>query len=70
MYGRRGHLGHVTRTIGTTFRSPILMSLHVKNLCSIGQVVSEEKMFENFDEPMMDGRRSHWYSNGPSTHVS
>ena len=30
IYGRGGHLGHVTRTICTNFHSPILRSLHMK----------------------------------------
>ena len=30
IYGRGGHLGHVTRTIWTNFHSPILRSLHMK----------------------------------------
>ena len=30
IYGRGGHLGHVTKTIWTNFRSPILRSLHMK----------------------------------------
>ena len=30
IYGRGGHLGHVTRTICTNFRSRILRSLHME----------------------------------------
>ena len=30
IYGRGGHLGHVTRTISTNFRSRDLRSLHMK----------------------------------------
>ena len=30
IYGRGGHLGHVTKTIRTNFCSPILRSLHMK----------------------------------------
>ena len=30
IYGRGGHLGHVTKTIWTNFRSPILRSVHMK----------------------------------------
>ena len=65
IYGRGGHLGHVTKTIITNFRSPILRSLHMR---LIGPVVSEEKMFENVDgrrttDGRTDaGRRSHWYT--------
>ena len=53
IYGRGGHLGHVTWTIYTNFRSPFPRRLHIKFLALIGQAVSEEKMFENVD----DGRR-------------
>ena len=37
---------------------PRLYGVSIRNLSSIGPVVSEEKMFEN-----VDGRRSHWYTN-------
>ena len=30
IYGRGGHLGHVTKTILTNLSSPILRSLHMK----------------------------------------
>ena len=30
IYGRGGHLGHVTKTVWTNFRSPILRRLHMK----------------------------------------
>ena len=30
IYGRGGHLGDVTKTICSNFRSPILRSLHMK----------------------------------------
>ena len=46
IYGRGGHLGHVTWTIHTNFGSPFPRRLHIK-MALIGQAVSEEKMFEN-----------------------
>ena len=46
IYGRGGHLGHVTWTIYTNFRSPFPRRPHI-NLALIGQAISEEKMFEN-----------------------
>ena len=48
IHGRGGHLGHVTWTIYTNFRSPFLRKLHMK-LTLIGQAVSEE-MFEIVDD--------------------
>ena len=42
IYGHNGHLGHVTRTVGTTFRSPDIWRLHMK----IGY---KEKSFEVVD---------------------
>ena len=30
IYGRGGHLGHVTQTAQTNFRSPIPLGLHMK----------------------------------------
>ena len=50
IYRQGGHLGHVTWTIYTNFRSPFPRRLHI-NLALIGQAVSEEKMFE-----IVDGR--------------
>ena len=41
-----GHLGHVTWTIYTNFRSPFPRRLHIK-FGLVCQVVSEEKTFEN-----------------------
>ena len=62
IYGRGGHLGHVTKTIWTNFRSPTLRSLHMKYEFN-WPVVSEEKMFENVDGRRTDdGLRSHWYT--------
>ena len=45
IYSHGGHLGHVTWTIHINFHCPFLMMLK-KSLALIGQVVSEEKMFE------------------------
>ena len=45
IYSHGGHLGHVTRTIYTNFRSPYLRMLHMK-LALIDQAVSEEKIFK------------------------
>ena len=53
IYGRGGHPGHMTKTIWINFRSPILYNTC---MCSIGPVVSEEKMFENVDGRRTDGR--------------
>ena len=46
IYGRGGHLGHVTKMLRTNFRSPYPRRLHIK-LTLIGQAVSEKKIFEN-----------------------
>ena len=47
IYNHGGHLGHVTWTIYTNFRSPILGMLYMKfGFDCIGQAVSEEKMLE------------------------
>ena len=45
MYGRGGHLGHVTLTIYTNFGSPFPRRLHI-NFALIGQAISEERMFD------------------------
>ena len=57
IYGRGGHFGHVTWTIYTNFRSPFPMRLHIK-LALIGQVVSEEKTFENGGQRQRRRRRT------------
>ena len=44
IYGRGGHLGHVTQMPQTKFRFPYPRRLHM-NL--VGQAVSEKKMFEH-----------------------
>ena len=54
IYGRGGHLGHVTQIPGTNFRSPDLGRLHMKYGFN-RPVVSEKKMFENLDDGWTDG---------------
>ena len=56
MYGRGGHLGHVTQMPRTNFRPPYPRRLHI-DLALIGQVVFEE-MFENENGWTADGRRT------------
>ena len=46
IYGRGGHLGHVTQMPRTKFRFPYPRRLHI-NLALIGQAVYEKKMFEH-----------------------
>ena len=46
IYGHGGHLGHETWTIYIKFCSPFPGRLHM-----IGQVISEEKMFEIVYDP-------------------
>ena len=43
IYGRGGHLGHVTQMLRTNFRSPYPRRLHI-NLALIGQAVLEKKI--------------------------
>ena len=48
IYGRGGHLGHVTHMPQTKFRSPYPRRIHIKKfLALIGQAVSEKKMSEH-----------------------
>ena len=54
IYGRGGHLGHVTQMPRTNFRSPYPRRL--QNLALIGQAVSEKKMFEIVDDGRTDGQ--------------
>ena len=54
MYGRGGHLRHVTRMPQTNFHSPYPRRLHI-NLALIGPVVLE-KMFENVNGRQTDRR--------------
>ena len=58
IYGRGGHLGHVTWTIYINFRSPFPRRLHIK-FGFDWPAVSEEKMFENVDGRTDDGRWKH-----------
>ena len=55
IYGRGGHLGHVTQTSEQTF---ILLSHwgSIWNLALVGQVILEKKIFENGGQ-QTDGRR-------------
>ena len=66
IYGRGGHLGHVTRTIWTNFRSPILRSLHMKyefNWPSSYRWEDVWKCWRTTDgRTTNDGGRSHWYT--------
>ena len=71
IYGRGGHLGHVTKTIWTNFRSPILRSLHMKyefNWPSSFRGEDVWKCWRTTDGRRTDGwrtddgRRSHWYT--------
>ena len=45
LYGRGGHLGHVTQWPRTKFLSPYPRRLHIK-FALIGQAILEKKMFE------------------------
>ena len=56
IYGRGGHLGHVSLTIYTKFGSPSPRRHHIK-FALIGQAVSE-KIFENAGWTDDDGRRT------------
>ena len=65
IYGHGGHLGHVTKTIWTNFRSPILRSLHMKyefNWPSSFRGEDVWKCWRTTDGRTDDGRRSHWYT--------
>ena len=71
IYGHGGHLGHVTRTIWTNFRSPIPTSLHMKfdfNWPSGFRGDDVWKCWGKDDRLTFDGRQSHWYIN--SSHSS
>ena len=56
IYGRCGHLGHLTRMPRTNFRPPTQGS-STQNLALIGQAVSE-KMFEIVDDVRRQRRRT------------
>ena len=67
IYGRGGHLGHVTKTIWTNFRSPFLSSLRMKyefNWPSSFRGEDVWKCWQTTDDRRWtdDGRRSHWYT--------
>ena len=67
IYGRGGHLGEVTKTNWTNFRSPILRSLHMKyefNWPSSFRGEDVWKCWRTTDDRRRtdDGRRSHWYT--------
>ena len=62
MYGHRGYLGHVAQMPRTNFRSPYPRRLHTQKMALIGQVVSEEKMFEKCER-----MRDHGYTISSST---
>ena len=55
MYGRGGHLGHVTQMPQTNFRFPT-QGGSTLNLALIGPAVSEKKMFEHCERRTKDGR--------------
>ena len=57
IYRRGGYVGHVTRTIWTTLRSPISRG-STWNLVTIGPVVSEKNSFENVDGWTTVGRQT------------
>ena len=62
IYGHGGHLGHVTRTIWTNFRSPILRSLHMKfefNWPSGFRGEDVWKCWRTTDGRRTDGRRTY-----------
>ena len=61
IYGHGGHLGHVTRTIWTNFRSPILRSLHMKFEFIWPSGFRGEDVWKCWRTT--DGRRSHLYTN-------
>ena len=50
IYGRGGHLGHMTKTIRTNFRSRILRSFHIMKFELNWSDAFSEKMFENVDK--------------------
>ena len=52
IYGRGGHLGHVTQMLRTNFRSPYPRKFHL-NLALIGQAILE-KIFEHCERKTDD----------------
>ena len=61
IYGHGGHLGHVTRTIWTNFRSPILRSLHMKFEFNWLSGFRGEDVWKCWRTDA--GHWSHWYTN-------
>ena len=63
IYGRDGHLGHVTRTIWTLC-SPILRSLNMKYEFNWPSGFRGEDVWKCWrtTDGRTDGRRSHWYT--------
>ena len=58
IYGRRGHVGHMTKIVLTTFHSPNPSIYEIWLQVTNGQVLSEEKLFEIVDGRMTrDNRR-------------
>ena len=59
-----GHLGHVTRTIWTNFRSRVLRSLHMKFEFNWPSGFRGEDVWKSWrmDWRQTDVRRSHWYT--------
>ena len=56
MYGRGGNLGYVTQMPRTFV--PSIHGGSTQTYALIGQIVSEEKMFEHCERRTEDGRRS------------
>ena len=59
IYGRGSHLGNVTRTIWTNFRSRVLRSLRMKFEFNWPSGIRGEDAWKCW---LMDGRRSYWYT--------
>ena len=68
IYGHGGHLGHVTRSILTNFKSPHGDSIW--NLASIGPVISEEKMLKECGQQTTEAYLSYKLTNEPLAQVS
>ena len=64
IYGRGGHLGHVTRSIWTIFRSRVLRSLYMKFEFDWPSGFRGEDVWNcgRTDGRTTDGRRSDWYT--------
>ena len=59
IYGHGGHLGHVTLTIWTCFRSPFQEGF-TWNLASNGLVVIQEKKFKNIESEWPWSKVNEW----------